>query len=147
MKIEFLRIPLPPSVNNMYVNISSRPGVKRRGRAKSIEYIHWLKLMQVWMAQNSTEVVHARSELKSLSINSMLVFESVFNFRMDQIYTRDGLPKRNDHENRLKALHDAVCEMIGIDDKWIFKIYSEKYADRSIVSPHVDLVIKLTSNF
>jgi Holliday junction resolvase RusA-like endonuclease len=55
-----------------------------------------------------------------------LLIECYFYFPVSRLYTKKHTIKKLDVSNRLKALHDCLCKVIGIDDSQFFEIYAIK---------------------
>ena len=115
-----LILPLPPSENEIYRNV---PGV---GRAATQELRNWRAQVKLWMLQNKSEVERVQSWVQALENPLVLDISSVFVFHQPRLWTKDNRPKRLDASNRIKALHDAVSEILGIDDKHLWSGSFEK---------------------
>lgn len=46
--------------------------------------------------------------------------ETLAFFPYFELFTKEGLPRRMDGTNRLKALHDCMAELLEIDDSWFW---------------------------
>lgn len=115
---------MPPSSNNQYF-------LARRGNKTYHVPSDELKAFKALMDQ------YAIKEGMSFTFNTNLVrqwisepcgliIKSNFFFHEKRMMTKQHLPKRLDCSNRIKALHDNLCRVIGIDDKWFFKVEAEK---------------------
>lgn len=107
-------IPIPPSLNNAY------PSDKLGRRFKSAKFKAWEKIFSDWTFLNSLAVTAARNEFSQPIPESFVHIQCEFFFHASNILCRDGSPKKNDTSNRLKILHDAVSEVIWLDDKYFF---------------------------
>lgn len=115
MDLELSALPLPPSVNRLY----ERRGGPGRGMKKTAEYVEYLAAVESWRLQRLDRVARMRRDLSAwLRANptGRLHVDAHFRFRRGAVLCKDGRPKRNDTENRLKALLDAVAGLIGCDD-------------------------------
>lgn len=114
--IELFDLPMPPSSNRLNVNRAG-PGP---GRRRSDEYVAYLAEAEAWRLSHLPAVRSARAVLQErLRADPWLKLRIEIRFRFNRgaILCHDGRPKRNDTENRLKALLDAVASVLGIDDK------------------------------
>lgn len=87
---------------------------------RSDEYVAYLREMEHWRLIHLPAVRNARASLQErlrADPALRLRIDACFRFVHGNIICRDGRPKRNDTENRLKALLDAVAAVLGIDDK------------------------------
>ena len=117
---------IPPSSNNQYVLI-------RRGGKTLHVASQELKTFQKHVAQyplydpESYALCQAimdvwKAEKRELEITC------TFYLRHSRVFTKEGNPKRMDCSNRLKAIHDSVALLFGIDDCLFFKVHAEKRA-------------------
>lgn len=69
--------------------------------------------------------------------------DTVFFMLRGRILCKDGTPRRNDTSNRLKALHDVLAEILGIDDSFFFSGSYDKVAvdDESKVGVDIVMVV------
>lgn len=110
--------PLPPSENQIYMNL---PG---RGRCATKELKDYKKACSEWYLGADLKIKQA---IRSHKLHGhILRIDSQLYFARERIYTKDGRIKKMDVANRLKALHDQICEMIGIDDSQFFEVVIEK---------------------
>ena len=71
---------------------------------------------------------------------------SDFWFLRENVLTQKGLPKRNDVSNRIKALHDQLSQLLGIDDCWFWGVT----ACKRVLRPgkrieYVDVIVTLVA--
>ena len=126
--------PLPPSVNALYLNL---PG---RGRCKSPKYRAYEESVRFWLYKNNPSIQTLRVILGDIPKGTVLRVDQTFYFQRKSIITKDGRPKKNDTSNRLKALHDAIAELIGIDDCYFWDgTYSKRIATHEAFGEYVDL--------
>ena len=134
-------LPLPPSSNNQYKSF-----VAKRGRSagkiihcstKELLSFH-SEVTTLLMTQPYTSIRFSTDLLSVWRTTSppfvfrdfldkwrqnrtSFAFHTVFVLPREMIVTKEGLPKKFDISNRIKALHDSVCTNYGIDDSWIWK--------------------------
>lgn len=120
LHFEFLSLPLPPSENNLYINIKGRGGrVKGPGyRAYEAEYQAWEWEWFKPLRDASKILLENGSQPLSITLT--------FRFLYSQIYTLKGAVKKMDVSNRLKAPIDLLSRSLGIDDSSYFKVSCEK---------------------
>lgn len=117
-------LPLSPSSNSQYF-------LARRGSKTYHIPSEELKTFKRLMAQ------YPKERQASFTLNRARVLEwvkkgyrlecrVVFFFHLKRVMTLKNTPKKMDTSNRLKALHDQLCDLLGIDDSLFFKIYAEK---------------------
>jgi hypothetical protein len=110
------RIPIPPTSNNLYASV--------RGRfIKSIEGRKYDAALKLYSIRNFKLIDTIKAELKP---NDLLKIHCYFIFSKNRIISKKGDYKKLDVTNRIKALHDAVSDFIGIDDKQFISIMCEK---------------------
>jgi len=56
----------------------------------------------------------------------LLEVKALFCFKRKRIFTLKNEPKKMDVSNRIKALHDCLGKILGIDDCLFFRIHAEK---------------------
>lgn len=115
-----LILPLPPSENEIYRNV---PGI---GRAATQALRNWRGLVQVWMLQNKSEMQRVRAWVREQPEPLVLNISSAFVFHKPRLWSKQGVPKQLDASNRIKALHDAVAEILGVDDRHLWSGSFEK---------------------
>lgn len=98
-------LPMPPSVNNMYVNAGER------GRIKSDEYEAWIKLAGYQPLAGAWRRI---TERRGNGIAWVLHL------------TVHGLPRNADLSNRIKAVEDLVCAMTGLEDRNTARVEARK---------------------
>lgn len=113
--------PLPPSENILYRN------VPRVGRVATKELKQYREECKIWEYQNKAAAETFKNMcFKHWSNTSMFQFDYFFIMKKERIFTKDGRPKRLDVANRIKAMQDSLCNILGLDDKHIFSSYIEK---------------------
>lgn len=133
--------PFPPSVNEMYeTNVhkayANGSGVRnirvktsrRRSRVCNAFYATVEKFNNLNRRNLDRIALQVKMWIKdghAIGLDCYVLVEH------SRIWTKDGMPKSFDADNRRKALQDAVCELLGIDDKWVFCGNTEKVACQS----------------
>lgn len=114
---KIVRFPLPPSVNALYSSI----GHSGR-RVKSKAYLNYQRSVYNWLGSNLEQVKVGRSICSKVNgTKAVLEVNATFYMEHRSIRCKDGRPKRNDTSNRLKALHDALSDIVlGIDDSYFW---------------------------
>jgi len=115
----FKRFPLPPSVNELYATIG-------RKRVRSSVYRSYVRAALIWMKMNPEIVKQARELSIETGPHRFIHIDTIFYMNRKNIICADGRPKRNDTSNRLKALHDVLSEIIGIDDSYFWSLSADK---------------------
>lgn len=123
MTIVLPGLPIPPSENAMYVN---RRQAGKRGRAASDELRYFWDHMEFWRLKN---LPFANSARRAMAGRSFLAIDCTFHFRRTRLYTGKGNVRRLDVSNRLKALHDSVAKLLGVDDSEFFESSERKLGD------------------
>lgn len=117
-------LPLPPSSNNQYLL------VRRKGKSYHVSSPELKKFkveMEEYPLKRPNDFIQNLSLIKAWKEKKLrLEFHSTFYFSYGRIFTKDHRPKKMDVSNRIKALHDCVASMLGMDDSIIFKMVAEK---------------------
>lgn len=123
--IRFKLLSVPPSVNSLYNVIFSLKKVEMKPEVR-LWKTQAKMLIPVWKPQ-------------TLGKSGFLYF------KMDvytRLYTKDGLSvKKFDVMNMEKVLIDAVCEKIGIDDKFIVDCHTKKVHVEDGLEEHVQVEV------
>lgn len=128
---------MPPSINESYAN-NWKTG---KGRYKTPQYLAFENAVKIWAIKNYKHLDTSKKLLKDFPF---LSFDVVFYFPESRIMTKKGLPKRLDHDNRLKALFDSLCKLLDLDDCciWHFSgsklIANDNYVNIRITSMNKD---------
>jgi len=97
-----IQVPVPPSTNTAYATVHGRRVLTREGReykaSVTARIARWPKPR--WLTM-------------SITITMPLMF-------------KNGTVRQFDASNRIKLLEDAVCEGLGIDDRWVRRLVVEK---------------------
>lgn len=115
-------LPIPPTSNSQYKLF--RRGLKTY-HVPSAELKRFKKDMEAWALKNHKRCIDIKNAIHGRS-HIPLSCECIFYFKKERIWTKAGKPKKFDVSNRLKAIHDEVCKLIGIDDSEFFSISAKK---------------------
>lgn len=114
----------PPQSNNCYSQ--SRTG-RRFPTKELIEFKSAVAALELW---HNDFVTSARQVIKGwISNGSVLKVERVFFFPKKRVFSKAGKIMRCDLTNRIKATDDAVGDLLGFDDSYIFHSVEEKFCD------------------
>lgn len=119
--IRIQNLPMPPTSNHQYILV-------RRGGKTFHVASEALKQFRRDFKQRlgfNVQFTAALFELKTWGAKAYRV-ECELIFTQSKLYTKKGTVKKLDTSNRLKALHDALSEALGIDDSLFFYITAEK---------------------
>lgn len=111
----FDKFPFPPSVNSMY------PVGKHGKKYSSEELRNFKAFVDLYAAQNRQAVQNCSEELKfEIAAQRQWIQVSTYVVRpASKIWnTHDRKMKESDVANRIKATHDALANIIGIDDRY-----------------------------
>lgn len=128
--------PWPPTVNGLYSNA----GTYRTKRVKSREYRQYLSNCIVYKQKYRQDI-----EKMKLAVKEWVGEKRVLHLNIDLVgyrsnfWTKAGVPKRIDSDNRIKALQDALSSILEFDDKFIFKNTIEKTE-----SEYINLIANIT---
>lgn len=120
----FVQLPMPPSSNHMYK-------LFRRGRktfhVPSKELKTFQNEMILYPRVHKLEFLSAKhTVLAWINAGQGLEISCQFFFHYSRLFTKDGRVKKLDVSNRIKALHDCLCRLLGIDDSVFFRVSAEK---------------------
>lgn len=119
---------MPPSVNKAYIQVGIR-------RVKSPCLVAFNLQMDAW-AINSHRIINiATSKLRGCNLDLKLIFY----FPTEKLFTKAGKPRKLDVSNRIKAIEDAFCRHLDIDDSYIFNIEASKR-----VGTHENVYLEIT---
>ncbi len=128
--------PLPPSINAVYANHSSR------GRIKTQVMHKYEDQVKAWCLKTGHALQSARVLISNLPHNYALHLDRHFYFKHDSILTKKNRPKRNDTTNRIKALDDALAAILGCDDSLFWSGSETKSClSNEELDPYVDITI------
>jgi hypothetical protein len=152
--VELKGFPMPPSDNALKTPLI----IKGKSRTvKSAEYRLFERAAQSWAMRNQEHLNKARELTLKCAPGWALKVDRVYWFQKSTIVRKTsdkktgaqaGEPKCNDTFNRVKALHDVVATLLGIDDKFFWRGDTDKRVLKHILLPEcVDIKISLTDMF
>ncbi len=134
----FPGLPIPPSSNHQY--FLARRGSKTY-HVSSEELKRFKKNMQYVPYLDDSFESNKKLVLQMVENKQRLEIKALFRFHHYNLYTKSGEFKKMDVSNRLKALHDQLCKLLGIDDSLFFKVSAEKIVCDIKVSEECDVAI------
>lgn len=90
-------------------------------------------LKKTWAAelQNNIALHKCRATLRSWILAGKYIrIETYAFFPYFDLFTKEGLPRKMDGTNRLKALHDVLAELLEVDDSWFWDAEVKKRVDK-----------------
>ena len=137
-QVRLTRLPMPPSVNKAYRTFHIH-GIARRGKTKELQKFerHIVK----WGLANTESLREVKELTDKCSKDLFLHVKVQFFFHHKAILCKDGSPKRNDTENRMKPVLDGVAGILGIDDKWFWSGSFEKFVCPEYQDEHCNVEI------
>jgi hypothetical protein len=119
----FTEFPIPPSENNCYPSFYN----KRLGkmmRFPSRELKAFKTAAAIWAKGRAELISQARVELLPAP-RAQIRVDLMMGFEPGRLFTKDGRRKKLDASNRIKPIHDALAEILGIDDRFFYTGQSE----------------------
>lgn len=93
------------------------------------------------MLTNHEQLDQARVITLECRARRFLHVDAIFKFHEKNILTKDGKPQRNDTSNRIKALHDVLAAILGIDDSYFWSLACDKKVTLDTQDECVDVTI------
>lgn len=122
--IRLFNLPMSPSSNTQYRTFRNQG---KTYHAISKTYAKYKQSMHEYPFRFPYVFSQAKKQMGEWVRDGVkLEFHSVFFFKQKKIFTLEGRPQKLDTSNRIKALHDVVSEMLGVDDSMYFRIFAEK---------------------
>jgi len=129
--------PVPPSTNDLYETTGravikvNKQGKKYYGvktsRYGSKELQHYKAQCKSFYNLNHKALDEIAIKIKSwISQGYVIRMDSFVAFEYSRVWSKENQPKQIDADNRRKALQDSICEILGIDDKFVFSGIMEK---------------------
>ncbi|MFI5405196.1 MAG: RusA family crossover junction endodeoxyribonuclease [Nitrososphaerales archaeon] len=115
--MELKNIPIPPSVNHMYRTL---PNYRR---CKTKYLLDFEKDFELWVLLNKEAINTARKEIKD---SKYLKLDLRFYLKRPTLFCLNNTVKKMDISNRIKAVEDAVSNLLGIDDSLFFQVSASK---------------------
>lgn len=143
---QLANIPMPPSSNHQYAarsfpgkHAKSYEGPRTAGFAmaricptRELEKYE-KSLKEKWKNEGSNLVAiyKCRAVLRDWMMKGMYIrVETYAFFPYFGLFTKEGLPRKMDGTNRLKALHDCLAELLEVDDSWFWDAEVRKRVDK-----------------
>lgn len=126
----FANLPIPPSSNNQYALV--RRACRQTGKTKtyhipSVELTQFKKQMKEYPFRDGTNFLLNKHRVREwVGKGHLLEARAYFFFKKEKLLTLKHTPKKLDVSNRIKAIHDSLCDLLGIDDCLFFKVTAEK---------------------
>jgi len=122
----FTGLPVPPSSNSQYF-------LARRGQKTyhipSDELKQFKREMEKYPYLVGPDFVVSKRDIHHwIGEGRNLEIKTFFFFKRERLYTKLGHIKKLDCSNRIKALHDSLCDLLEMDDCLFFKLHAEKIA-------------------
>lgn len=114
--IIFDNFPIPPSLNHCYPTVFSRK-LGRAIRVSSGELKKFKRAADNWEASRP-EVVKAARRYLLPNHRNLIQVDAYVGLHSECLFTREATRKKYDVSNRVKPLHDALAEILGIDDRF-----------------------------
>jgi len=120
LKGKLEKLPMPPSVNQCYATVG-----RRRVSSSSLRKFKTETVM--WAVFNRPHLVEVRKDIEESFKGKKVYLKFLFRFSDKKLFTKkDKIPKKIDVSNRIKPAEDMVCELLGFDDRYVFKVQAEK---------------------
>lgn len=140
-----VNLPMPPSSNAQYAARSfpgkhgkNYEGPRKEGFAmaricptRDLEKYE-KSMKEDWknQADNLVALYKCRALLREWMLKGLYIRVETFAFfPYFGLFTKEGMPRKMDGTNRLKALHDCLAEMLEIDDSWFWDAEVRKRVD------------------
>ena len=140
--------PIPPSDNALKIPVRRYRKGGRMGDNKiltfsdSKEYISFKSAVNLWFCRHGQAQTPQFQKIKAwVAAGQVLAIFCDLRLHRETIWTKANAPKRYDAPNRLKALHDTLSKLIGIDDKVFFQTIIEKVEIPVVKMECFDLII------
>lgn len=120
------KLPMPPSSNNQYFPriLPGRAGGQMARLVPTGDLTKYQKsVTERWKNENLTAVYKCRATLREWMLHQQMIEITIFAcFGYFDLFTQEGIPKRMDASNRVKALNDCLSEILEIDDCWFWRV-------------------------
>lgn len=119
------RLPMSPSHNHQYWH-QVMPGKSGGHHARPTPTGELKKFQKelgtTWKDQNLVAVYKARALCREWMLKGKFIgIYTMACFNYFDLFTSEGVPKRHDVSNRIKALHDTLAEVLEVDDSWFWE--------------------------
>lgn len=125
------KYPLPPTSNNLYSSVNGRLIKSKIARLYEFEVFNY-----------SLRNINLINKIKNDFINCELKIDTYFIFNKKRLISKENNLKKIDASNRIKACHDSLSKITGIDDKNIISGHFEKVYCNDDFEEQVIIVIK-----
>lgn len=123
-KFTFAKLPMPPSSNHQYWHqvMKGKGGQQVARPTPTGDLKKFNKAVEVeWKELNLVAVYKCRKLLREWMLRGQFIRVEVYAFfNYFDLFTQQGVPKRMDASNRIKALHDSLATVLEIDDSWFW---------------------------
>lgn len=110
---------MPPTINKSYATVGNR-------RVSTAVLREFKALTHIWSVGNRARLRRIEKKIHDTQ-GAKLCLVLIFKFEEQKLFLKDKkTPRRLDTSNRIKAAEDAITGLLGIDDRWVFKIIAEK---------------------
>lgn len=144
-KFTLSKLPMPPSENHQYAAraFPGKHGKNYDGPRKvgftmaricpTSDLEKYQKSVEAeWKEKNLIAVYKCRDTLKQWMMKGLYIHVTSFAFwEYFDIFTKEGLPRKSDATNRVKALHDSLARVLEIDDCWFWNATVGKYTKKT----------------
>lgn len=125
---------MPPTINNCY----SQAGNKRVSSAALKKF---KGLIFIWAVHNRPSIVELKNEIDLILPNKKICLSFHFKFPPKKLKIKNSnTPKKLDTSNRIKPAEDAITDLLGFDDRHVFKLQAEKVETKE-EKEHFDVLI------
>lgn len=111
--IYLLEFPFPPGLNHLYAHYRGRRIKSKEGKAYDDD-------CKIWGLRS--DAITAASTLKDRLKDPWILVrvDAWLGFNYSDLFSKEGLRKKRDSSNYIKALHDGLSLALGIDDHRFF---------------------------
>lgn len=145
-KFQLTGLPMPPSSNHQYAarSFPGKHGKNYEGPrtanfalakicpTRELEKFE-KDIKERWKNEGSNlvAVYKCRAAIREWMLKGLyLKVETFAFFPYFDLFTKEGMPRKMDGTNRLKALHDCMSEILEVDDSWFWDSAVYKRVDR-----------------
>lgn len=134
-KFKLTKLPMPPSSNHQYWHqiMPGKSGGQVARPTPTGDLKKYVKAVEeTWKNQNLVAVYKCRKMLRDWMLQGKYIRVETFAFfNYFDLFTQQGVPKRMDGSNRIKALHDSLAAVLEIDDSWFWDTEIRKRETKS----------------
>lgn len=121
MKIILDNLPIPPTENHAYPTIRNKQG--KNIRVTGADLKKFKAAVQCWAWERIVFVKKIQRQLSDMVAKNQTILirvDAYLGFELDRLFTKHRTRKKIDSSNRIKAAHDAIAEILGIDDRYFY---------------------------